>query len=110
MLAALAACSDREQPPNPSVAPEAAIASAAETAETGEEEGAYPPGYVDDLPLDDAPPLPASATYQPQFEMPDLFGDEPLESLEPLTHLALGLIAITVGAHLNIRRLRNAVR
>ena len=40
----------------------------------------------------------------------DLFGDEPLEALEPLTHLALGLIAITVGAHLNLRRLRNAGR
>jgi Kef-type K+ transport system membrane component KefB/mannitol/fructose-specific phosphotransferase system IIA component len=40
----------------------------------------------------------------------DLFGDEPLEALAPLTHLALGLIAITVGAHLNIRRLRNAGR
>lgn len=40
----------------------------------------------------------------------DLFGEEPLHALEPLTHLALGLIAVTVGAHLNIRRLRNAGR
>jgi len=40
----------------------------------------------------------------------NLFGQEPLDALEPLTHLALGLIAITVGAHLNIRRLRNAGR
>jgi len=38
----------------------------------------------------------------------DLFGDDALSALQPLTHLALGLIAITVGAHLNIRRLRNA--
>jgi Kef-type K+ transport system membrane component KefB/mannitol/fructose-specific phosphotransferase system IIA component (Ntr-type) len=40
----------------------------------------------------------------------DLFGDASLQSLQPLTHLALGLIAVTVGAHLNIRRLRNAGR
>ena len=40
----------------------------------------------------------------------DLFGEAPLHSLQPLTHLALGLIAVTVGAHLNIRRLRNAGR
>lgn len=40
----------------------------------------------------------------------DLFGDVALHSLQPLTHLALGLIAITVGAHLNIRTLRNAGR
>ena len=39
-----------------------------------------------------------------------LFGDEGLDGLQPLTHLALGLIGITVGAHLNIRRLRNAGR
>ena len=38
----------------------------------------------------------------------NLFGDQPLHNLEPLTHFALGLIAVTVGAHLNIRRLRNA--
>ena len=40
----------------------------------------------------------------------DLFDDVALHSLQPLTHLALGLIAITVGAHLNIRTLRNAGR
>lgn len=40
----------------------------------------------------------------------DLFGSVALHSLQPLTHLALGLIAITVGAHLNIRTLRNAGR
>jgi len=33
-----------------------------------------------------------------------------LDGLEPLTQFALGLIAVTVGAHLNIRRLRNAGR
>ncbi|MEZ6197480.1 MAG: cation:proton antiporter [Planctomycetota bacterium] len=30
--------------------------------------------------------------------------------LQPVTHFALGLIAITVGAHLDVRRLRNAGR
>jgi PTS system fructose-specific IIC component len=40
----------------------------------------------------------------------DLFGEHSLEGLQPLTHFALGLIAVTVGAHLNIRRLRNAGR
>ena len=38
----------------------------------------------------------------------DLFGDEALHALQPLTHFALGLMAVTVGAHLNLRRLRNA--
>jgi Kef-type K+ transport system membrane component KefB/mannitol/fructose-specific phosphotransferase system IIA component (Ntr-type) len=40
----------------------------------------------------------------------DLFAIHSLEGLEPLTSFALGLIAVTVGAHLNIRRLRNAGR
>jgi len=40
----------------------------------------------------------------------NLFGEEALLSFQPLTHLALGLIAVTVGAHLNLRRLRNAGR
>ena len=40
----------------------------------------------------------------------DLFGHDALRALQPLTHLALGLIAVTVGAHLNIPRLRNAGR
>jgi Kef-type K+ transport system membrane component KefB/mannitol/fructose-specific phosphotransferase system IIA component (Ntr-type) len=39
-----------------------------------------------------------------------LFGDQSLADLEPLTDIALGLIAITVGAHLHVARLRNAVR
>ena len=40
----------------------------------------------------------------------DLFGDEVLRDLRPLTQVALGLIAVTVGAHLNFQRLRNAAR
>ncbi len=40
----------------------------------------------------------------------DLFGADSLRGLEPLTDIALGLIAVTVGAHLHIHRLRNAVR
>jgi PTS system fructose-specific IIC component len=40
----------------------------------------------------------------------DLFDEGGLHSLEPITHVALGLIAVTVGAHLNIQRLRNAGR
>jgi Kef-type K+ transport system membrane component KefB/mannitol/fructose-specific phosphotransferase system IIA component (Ntr-type) len=40
----------------------------------------------------------------------DLVSDEALHGLEPLTDLALGLIAATVGAHLNLDRLRNAGR
>lgn len=39
-----------------------------------------------------------------------LFDAHALDGLAPLTHLALGLIAVTVGAHLNIGRLRNAGR
>jgi NhaP-type Na+/H+ or K+/H+ antiporter len=39
-----------------------------------------------------------------------LFSEDALEGLVPLTELALGLIAITVGAHLNLARLRNAGR
>lgn len=39
-----------------------------------------------------------------------IFSSEDLHGLEPLTHLALGLIAVTVGAHLNLQRLRNAER
>ena len=38
----------------------------------------------------------------------NLFADDSLEGLQPLTQFALSLIAVTVGAHLNIRRLRNA--
>lgn len=40
----------------------------------------------------------------------DLFDAAAIDDLEPLTHLALGLIAVTVGAHLNLARLRNAGR
>ena len=40
----------------------------------------------------------------------DLFGETSLSGLEPLTDIALGLIAVTVGAHLHLQRLRNAVR
>ena len=40
----------------------------------------------------------------------DLFSRESIAGLEPLTEIALGLIAVTVGAHLHIGRLSNAVR
>ena len=39
-----------------------------------------------------------------------LLGEGALHSLDPLTDFALGLIAVTVGAHLNLKRLRNAGR
>ena len=39
-----------------------------------------------------------------------LFDDAHLSALQPLTHFALGLMAVTVGAHLNVRKLRNAGR
>lgn len=37
-----------------------------------------------------------------------LFDHEAIEALHPVTHFALGLIAVTVGNHLRFRRLRNA--
>ena len=37
-----------------------------------------------------------------------LFNDDAVHRLQPLTHFALALIGVTVGAHLNLRRLRNA--
>ena len=37
-----------------------------------------------------------------------LLSNEDLHGLDPLTDFALGLIAVTVGAHLNLKRLRNA--
>jgi Kef-type K+ transport system membrane component KefB/mannitol/fructose-specific phosphotransferase system IIA component (Ntr-type) len=40
----------------------------------------------------------------------DLFDENSLAGLQPLTQFALSLMAVTVGAHLNIRRLRNAGR
>jgi len=39
-----------------------------------------------------------------------VFSEESLGGLEPLTDIALSLIAVTVGAHLHIGRLANAVR
>ena len=39
-----------------------------------------------------------------------LFEEAAVEELQPLTHFALALIGVTVGAHLNLRRLRNAGR
>ena len=36
------------------------------------------------------------------------FAVDELKGLRPLTNFALGLMAVTVGAHLNVRRLRNA--
>lgn len=39
-----------------------------------------------------------------------LFSEPSLSGLEPITDIALSLIAVTVGAHLHIPRLRNAVR
>lgn len=39
-----------------------------------------------------------------------VLGSTALHGLEPLTDFALGLIAVTVGAHLNLERLRNAGR
>jgi len=38
------------------------------------------------------------------------FSEESIHGLQPLTSFALGLIAVTVGAHLNVQRLRNAGR
>lgn len=37
-----------------------------------------------------------------------LFDEADVDGLAPLTHFALALIGVTVGAHLNVRRLRNA--
>ena len=37
-----------------------------------------------------------------------LFDLQAIEELHPLTEFALGLMAVTIGAHLNVRRLRNA--
>lgn len=39
-----------------------------------------------------------------------VFAVETVHDLEPVTHFALGLIAVAVGGYLNIQRLRNAVR
>ncbi|CAM9451183.1 unnamed protein product [Discosporangium mesarthrocarpum] len=40
----------------------------------------------------------------------DLFSESSMAGLEPMTEVALGLIAVTVGAHLHVGRLSNAVR
>jgi len=37
-----------------------------------------------------------------------LFDAQTIESLRPVTHFALGLIAVTVGNHLNLKRMRGA--
>jgi Kef-type K+ transport system membrane component KefB/mannitol/fructose-specific phosphotransferase system IIA component (Ntr-type) len=39
-----------------------------------------------------------------------LFAEDSLAGLEPITDIALSLIAVTVGAHLHVARLRNALR
>ncbi|MCE2391399.1 MAG: cation:proton antiporter [Proteobacteria bacterium] len=39
-----------------------------------------------------------------------LFEERAVAGLQPLTHFALALMGVTVGAHLNVRRLRNAGR
>lgn len=38
----------------------------------------------------------------------NVVGEEAIVGLASVTHFALGLMAVTVGAHLNLRRLRNA--
>ena len=38
----------------------------------------------------------------------NLLDEESIHGLGPITHFALGLMAVTVGAHLNFRRLKNA--
>ncbi|MCZ6602415.1 MAG: PTS sugar transporter subunit IIA [Planctomycetota bacterium] len=40
----------------------------------------------------------------------DIFTRETMQELTPITHFALGLIAVTIGDHLNFRRLRNAFK
>ena len=40
----------------------------------------------------------------------NVFEEDRIAALRPLTTFALGLVAVTVGAHLNFRRLRNAAR
>jgi mannitol/fructose-specific phosphotransferase system IIA component (Ntr-type)/Kef-type K+ transport system membrane component KefB len=37
-----------------------------------------------------------------------VFDADAIEGLRPITHFALGLIGVTVGAHLNVKRMRNA--
>ena len=39
-----------------------------------------------------------------------VFGHEAVQGLRPIIHFALGLIAVDVGTHLHLRRLRNSFR
>lgn len=39
-----------------------------------------------------------------------VFGEESIDGLQPITHFALSLMAVTVGGHLNLKRMRNAGR
>ena len=39
-----------------------------------------------------------------------VFDEESVSGVEPFTHFALGLMAVTVGAHLNLKRMRNAAK
>ncbi len=39
-----------------------------------------------------------------------LFDQDALHGLEPITHFALGLMAVDIGNHLHVRRLRNAFK
>ncbi len=48
------------------------------------------------------PSLAKSLDWRPVFD------SHSIHALEPLTHFALGLVAVTVGSHLGLRRLRNA--
>ncbi len=40
----------------------------------------------------------------------DVFDARSVASMQPLMHFALGLVAVMVGSHLDVRRLRNATR
>lgn len=48
------------------------------------------------------PSLAKSLGWRPVFDA------HSIHALEPLTHFALGLVAVTVGSHLGLRQLRNA--
>jgi hypothetical protein len=79
--------SDFASEPVPSAVPEAAQSSvgiAKPEPQPAQQEGDYPSDYVDDLPLDDLPPLPSGVAndYVPTFEMPDLIGDGMLVPVE----------------------------
>lgn len=40
----------------------------------------------------------------------NMFEAETIHGLRPITHFALGLVAVTVGSHLNLKQLRNATK